>query len=231
VNLYEPGAEDYARAYDAARRAITELVGGLDPRRSAVVVPACPAWSVHDCVAHLSGLAEDLAAGRGPTGDTQAWVDEGVATRRTAATGELLERWADAAPEFLGRFGATPGALAGLTDDVVAHEHDLAAALGTIGDRAADRVTVGLSSRRRMIEGDLAAHGLGAVALVAPEHTWRFGEGDPDVELRATVFELYRLTGGRRSRAQLLASDHDGDLERYVPGLVHLPLPERDLDG
>ena len=71
--------------------------------------------------------------------------------------------------------------------------------------------------------------GLAAVDLVTPERTWRYGEGDVELTVRGSAFELFRLTGGRRSLAQLLASDHDGDMARYAPGLVHNPLPVTDI--
>jgi hypothetical protein len=49
------------------------------------------------------------------------------------------------------------------------------------------------------------------------------------VALSTTPFELMRLLGSRRSRAQVLAAPWDGDVEPFVSALAHMPLPERDI--
>jgi len=47
--------------------------------------------------------------------------------------------------------------------------------------------------------------------------------------LETTPFELMRLLGSRRSRAQILAAPWHGDVEPFLPALAHMPLPDRDV--
>jgi hypothetical protein len=65
--------------------------------------------------------------------------------------------------------------------------------------------------------------------LRAGEREWVVGDGDPTVSLTTTPFELMRLLGSRRSRAQIFAAPWDGDVEPFLPALTHMPLPERDI--
>ena len=52
-----------AAEYRASRERMSVLIGstGADERR--LVVQACPAWSVHDLISHVTGIAVDLSAG------------------------------------------------------------------------------------------------------------------------------------------------------------------------
>ena len=43
------------------------------------------------------------------------------------------------------------------------------------------------------------------------------GEGDPAATVTADRFELVRMFGGRRSRAQILAASWSGDPTPYLP--------------
>jgi hypothetical protein len=65
--------------------------------------------------------------------------------------------------------------------------------------------------------------------LRAGDREWTLGEGEPTVSLTTTPFELMRLLGSRRSRRQILAAPWEGDVEPFLPGLTHMPLPERDI--
>src|SRR5438874_1252993 len=48
--------------YADGRGRISDLVSGLG-EEAAAPVPACPQWSVHDVVAHVTGVCADILAG------------------------------------------------------------------------------------------------------------------------------------------------------------------------
>lgn len=81
-----------------------------------------------------------------------------------------------------------------------------------------------------LLARDLAAHGLPAVRITSGGHTWDVGEGEPGLAVELVPFELIRVLGSRRSEVQLRKLAWHGDLDRYLPALAHLPLPDRDID-
>ena len=58
--------------------------------------------------------------------------------------------------------------------------------------------------------------------------TWS-ATATPELTLTATPFEALRLLGSRRTIEQVRAADFEGDLDRYLPGLLHMDLPVDDL--
>jgi len=57
---------DLAAAYFETQQHVADLVRDLPNAELATMVPASPAWSVKDVVAHVTGVAVDAAAGRIP---------------------------------------------------------------------------------------------------------------------------------------------------------------------
>ena len=49
-------APDYADEYAAARASVRSLLADADDDMAHLVVPSCPAWTVHDLCAHLVGV-------------------------------------------------------------------------------------------------------------------------------------------------------------------------------
>lgn len=95
-----------ARAYQDGRRRVTALLAELDERRLATRVPACPAWTVRDLLAHLVGVAADTAGGDGffagaplawqqppLAAARERWTAGHVDTRRSADGPALLREW------------------------------------------------------------------------------------------------------------------------------------------
>jgi uncharacterized protein (TIGR03083 family) len=229
-----PTPADHAAAYRGARERITDLVTGISPAQAALVVPSCPDWTVQQLCCHLAGVCADLVGRRGPTGDTQAWVDGQVAERAGRSVEELMTEWASVSPAFEELIERKPAGFAGLAYDVIVHEHDLRATLGRPGDRShADVVTV-METQRALLGRDLTAHGLPAVELRADGMTWIAGEGTPGLVLDLGdrpdgTWHLLRILGSRRSRAQLATEPWQGDWEAFIDGLAHMPLPASDL--
>jgi uncharacterized protein (TIGR03083 family) len=220
---------DWVGEYRAARGRITELAAGLDAGELATTVPACPAWTVHDTIAHVAGIAVAVTSGDFPSGDQQAWLDGLVDKRRGRPTADVIAEWndaADATDAFLTNMGAAGGQM---VYDVVAHEHDIRQALGRPGARDTSGVVASAEAMSRILEADLAKAGLPAVRITSAGRTWDVGEGDPALSIELEPFELIRALGSRRSEQQLRALPWDGDLDRYLPALAHHPFPVNDL--
>jgi uncharacterized protein (TIGR03083 family) len=208
--------------YRAARERVTALV--LDhPEGDRAPAPAPPGWCVHDLVAHLTGVAEDLVARRLPTGGpTPEWTGGHVARGAGVSTAELLETWAEgssAVEEFLAKRSVWPVVL-----DVGAHEHDIRGALGNTGARDSDVVRTGASVLLRglRVPRPLVVRTEAEEVRVGPE------DGEP-VVLTTTVFEAFRWRLGRRSRRQLAAMDWSGDPEPYLDSLCVFGPAEDDV--
>src|SRR3954453_15894833 len=78
-----------------------------------VPVPACSGWRVRDVIAHLSGLATDIASGTLDGAATDAWTAAQVDARRDLSLDDLLAESDDVGPrlaalldDFPGRYGA-----------------------------------------------------------------------------------------------------------------------------
>lgn len=73
---------DLAGAYAEARGRLQNLLAGLDQAALAARVPACPAWTVLDVLAHLAGVAADVVNGTYFYGAADAWRDVRLAAAR-----------------------------------------------------------------------------------------------------------------------------------------------------
>lgn len=167
--------------------------------------PATPGWAVRDLVAHLTGVAEDLTAGRIPSGGpSEEWTAGHVARGRDVPVPELLEKWAASS-------GAVEQALAAravwpIVLDVGAHEQDARGAVGDTGARDSRVVRIGAKVLLGSLQvpQPLIVRTEDLEVRVGPE------EGEP-VTLTTTTFEAFRWRLGRRSPAQLAAMDWSAD--------------------
>lgn len=221
--------ERLADEYRMSRHRMAALIDAVSTGAHALVVHACPAWSVHDLISHVTGIAVDLGAGRAPSGDPQSWVDRQVDERRSRPTGEVLSEWATASARFEPMIADSPKAFWGLVYDLIVHEFDLRNALGDRDARDIEAVRVAAELGLRLVKGDLRKAGLGSLLVEMEGEPIRVGDGEVGLTLRATPFECLRLLGSRRTRAELEAADFDGDLDRYLTALVHMDLPVQSL--
>jgi len=63
-------------------------------------VPTCPERSVHDVVAHLGRVVDDVGVGRLDGVATEAWTRAQVDARRGEPIAALVQAWDAAAPAF-----------------------------------------------------------------------------------------------------------------------------------
>jgi uncharacterized protein (TIGR03083 family) len=218
-----------AGEYGAARARVRALLENIDEDAAQRRVPACPAWTVADLVAHLAGLAVGYGGGRGPEGDRQVWLEGLVTARRGAPVEALLEEWEGAGGPMEQAIGADPQRLWPLVYDVIAHDHDLRNALGRPGERDGEAITLGLRLGLRITARDLAQHDLPAVRVHCGGEALVAGDEPVGLTLEASTFESFRLLGSRRTLAEMREAAFTGDLERYLPGLVHMQLPVESL--
>lgn len=238
---------DLAGAYEDAQKRMTVIAQGLTPEQIDQRVPACPAWTVHDLVAHVTSIASDLSAGRFPPDLNitlvwdpviaqlrESWIEAALEARRALALDEVLDEWSDATATLLEMIRGTRPMPAGapplvewvVVTDLGVHLHDLHGALGSTGDR--DALATGLSLRS-YVEGmkwRAALDHLPPLRIVAGTREWIVGEGDPVATVSADPFELSRAVAGRRHPDQLRAYDWSGDPEPFL-GLFY-PYGVRD---
>ncbi len=207
------------------------------PSAADTAVPACPGWHVRDVLAHVAGLAQDAADGTVPPLDLlEQWRDDTVAAGRDAMTAAQVRRAGSAGVAQLSaswrsvmvRLGPmlrgevafsdpAPVAMgAVLVTDLVVHDQDVRGALGL--DHAPDgpATALALATYGFGVDYRIRQLGLPALALRAGGRERVLGEGPPGATVSAERFELVRALAGRRSRAQILGLDWDGDPEPYL---------------
>ncbi|MFD9698997.1 maleylpyruvate isomerase N-terminal domain-containing protein [Lentzea sp. NPDC059081] len=177
----------FEEIYREARQRVIGLTMGLSAEELARTVPACPEWTVHQVIAHLSGEASDLVSGRMEGAPSDEWTARHVAERADVPADDLLEQWnvfGDKIAELMPRLPYQ------LALDAITHEADLRAALGR--ERLPDSVwqpTLVWMAPRRLPSVTVKTE-LGAI-------------GDGPITLEVDGYELWRAFFGRRSRRQM----------------------------
>ena len=224
-----------AEAYAESVSAISAITVSLDPARLLIRVPACPAWTVRDLLAHLAGVAADTVDGRFPRIDPhgtwaerQALVErhgaDQICRRQGMTVGEVIDEWRSYLPRLLAMLrgdqplpaGSVPSQALVIVSDIGAHNQDLRGALVLPGDRDSAAVVLGLY---RYVEGlgrRVTAAGLPAVRLRTQHSDYHAGAGPWSVGVTASEWELFRALGSRRSRSQIRALDWSGDPSPYL---------------
>lgn len=206
-------ASDLGRLYRDARARIAGLVADADP---ATPVPATPAWTVHDVVAHLRGVVQDGLAGNMAGAPGDAWTGAQVERGRDVSIAELIAAWGEQAPGFEAFLSSPAGVnVMAAVVDVLTHECDLRGALyvdGGLDDEAARFAFDALAGSvlRRADEA-----GLPPLRITTPEGDAVGPEGAA-VQLRVQRYELVRAVLGRRCPAQVAAYDWSGDPAPYL---------------
>lgn len=205
--------DDPYQLYTTERHRLVEQLRHLTPAQVGTTVPACPAWTVKDVVAHLSGLvAETLARVPPPRGSDEATARQ-VGDRADSTLVQILHEW-ETNTTALGPLARTdPVYTMALTSDLVVHGHDIAEALGLPIDRrsratvmAADRY-LALLQERAAEQLDLALTvNLVGVGVRAAHH-----EMVTAVRLDVDPFTFLRCVTGRRTRAEVEALAWSGD--------------------
>lgn len=227
-----------AGAYRSVQARIADIAARAEPDTR---VPACPAWTIRDLVAHLTGLAADVADGNLTGWGGDAWTARQIADRAAMDIEALLVEWAEHTGELdsiledpatvaemdtfetaaVGRqpVATLPGAVLG---DAVIHEHDLRGALADRNARTSAELIGALDGMIRGMRRSFPRAGLPTLRVVAVDvgMEWLMGLDAPSAELRATAFELFRAVSGRRTRYEIARLDWAGDPEAFLDHLV-----------
>ena len=202
-----------------------------------LTVPACPAWTIRQTVAHLAGVADDIISFNMEAKGTNQWTGAQVDRFGDFSIDELLDLWGQAIDPVVELLGLAPQQSAcQLVFDALTHEHDIRGALGEPGSRTGDlAVEVALAFMTTSYD-QMARHSrLPAVRLTTPT----IGAvllGDPNTELDQLAldvsdFEYLRAFGGRRSTRQVMALPWYGDPTKLVSacGNDSIRPPDDDL--
>ncbi|WP_375491316.1 maleylpyruvate isomerase N-terminal domain-containing protein [uncultured Jatrophihabitans sp.] len=210
-----------------SQQRVIALVEDLSAEQAATVVPATPAWTVHDLLAHMIGLDADVVAGDEPDDHNDAWTQRQVDARAEHDIAALLDEWRGLTEPITAWMAANNGRPMG---DVLIHEQDLRGALGVSGAQDTDGM---LAMRERMVGGFAdAVRELPPIAFVGDRWTWlsRGELAGAQTLLRASDFDLTRALMSRRSERQLRSWTERGDVGPYLDAFRALgDLPTADL--
>lgn len=218
---------DAGEAYRHVYRRIDTLIRGRADVAD-LTVPACPAWTIHQTIAHQAGLAQDIVSLNVENKGADSWTQAQVERLEGLGIDELLDLWEGLIGPVITRLALAPQASAcQLVFDALTHEHDIRGALSEPGSRASDltfEVALGFSAT--MGDQFIRQAGLPSLQLITPT-MGAVQLGDPhtapdQIALNISDFEALRALGGRRSVRQLLALPWQGDPTHLMPVFTDL---------
>lgn len=202
---------DFGAFYGAARRRLTALVSEQGVVLE-LMVPATPAWRVHDVVAHLAGVATDAINRNVEGAPGEAWTAAQVARGRDRTLAELLtdwEKYGTMLQEFLSSPAGAP--VSNVVMDVHSHEADVRHALGLPFDMPSDFLGWSMGRIRGGFHASVAEAGL------------------PPVTINVTDAELFRARLGRRTGGEVCAYDWSADPTPYLDTFFIFGPAERSI--
>jgi len=195
--------------YAAMRAEMIELVRSLSESEAATVVPDCPAWTVRDVVAHVTGVNTDVVDGSVTQLGTDEWTDHQVASRAQMSMAEVCDEWERFAPKTTAFMTDDPFMGVRIGADLVTHIHDVLDALGRSDEGLAVAAREGVGVRSALSRyGPFFCERAGSASLpvvhvtVAPDvignQNWKSGDEAPAATLSASAFDLVRAFTGWR---------------------------------
>ncbi|MDQ4144785.1 MAG: maleylpyruvate isomerase family mycothiol-dependent enzyme [Actinomycetota bacterium] len=222
---------EFSEAYRQARNRIGELALGLSDEERALSVPACPAWTTKDLVAHVAGIAADMLQGNVAAAGSQEWTEAQIATRRDRSLSDIVAEWDETGPQVEGALEFIHPAAAGATvGDLVTHEHDLRGAIGRPGSRDSEGVSLALDTYVRWLGRRIREAGLPTLEVGSDGRSWRAGKEEPAGSVSGAPFDLLRSLTGRRTTGEIRELDWSVDPTPYLDVFSAYGLPERSLD-
>ncbi len=221
---------DPAAMYQRERHDFVSFLSRLTSPEVGTTVPATPAWSVHDVLAHLVGITADLNAQRFGSSNSDAWTAQQIETRYLDSVEALADEWEREGPTFeagLRVFGYDFGAH--YLGDLLQHVSDVHAALGRCPRRDDLAVAVALDFYLGSFEETLEQLDVGAVDINVGDEHWRLGREPLRATVTAERYELFRSLGGRRTLDEIRALSWAGDREAIVGVVSRYPVPAGSL--
>lgn len=163
---------DLGVLYRAARERISGLVTapGID---GSLPVPATPDWTLHDVVAHVSGVAVDGTSGNMAGAPGDEWTAAQVARNIGRPIEEMVAEWGQVGPLMEGFLSSPSGTMASAAImDIHTHEADLRHALGLPAAVPASFLDWAGPAMRSGFAEAVAGAGLAPVAVQASDFEW-----------------------------------------------------------
>ncbi|MET0579170.1 MAG: maleylpyruvate isomerase family mycothiol-dependent enzyme [Ilumatobacteraceae bacterium] len=209
-----------ADRYVATQDRVVELVAGLDDHER---VAATPEWSLHDLLAHVVGVADDVASGRVDGYASADWTHRQVGRGAGRSREELMSDWADSTarlvPVLCDPVGRGLDASFGVRPllDLLAHEQDIRESNGLAATLDPADWEVVANRRRDVLHHDVTAAQLPALQIRTPEgDSWCVGSGDPSATVLVARQDLWRSLEGRRPREVVRSFDWSADPAPYL---------------
>lgn len=192
--------------YRESRGRVVDIVSSLGDEALTRTVAATPKWSARDVLAHLTGAAEDFSTGNVDGAGGEAWTAAQVERVDGKSISELADTWNRVVDTTVGALDSKQLPLFSLWD-VLTHEADLREThrLGRLDDAVVDDAVTPLWSMFAK-----RYPGTGRLDVQAGERTLSMGEGEPELALTITPYELFRGMLSRRSRSQMTAWEWQG---------------------
>lgn len=219
---------DFPAIYRSTRERLSSVVVELDGETLRTPVPATPLWTVQDVIAHVTGVASDIVAGRMDGAVSDAWTQRQVDERRGRSVDEIVEEWAEFGLLVESMLDDVGPPMSATVMDVWMHEQDVYGALQTPGHRGGEGLRLCLRAANA-IGPRLDAASLPALHLHTDGYDRVVGTGQPGVAVGGDAFEIARALFGRRSLRQIAAFNWTGDPAPYLQHFSVFESRETDL--
>lgn len=223
-----PSGQEMLQALLVSARRVIAIARQVGEQRADVRVPACPAWSVRNLLAHVTSVAKLTALDLPWGDDPQVTIDREVAERASTPMVEIADEWDAVLPileDKLAGNGPVP-----LVVDLVTHEHDLRAALGPDFRDHSAGLPEALSA---MVQWVRYMDMVGNPGILLKTPTSQAVLGGPEIGCEVELpddWELLRVLGVRRSKEQLRAYPQKGDQAILFAATGRYPHPEVPLE-
>ena len=218
---------DLAAIYRTARERLRRPGASLDATGSSPrTVPTCPAWTVQDTYAHLTGLAADVVGGGDEVpGQSMPPPHARSATRRGHSIDELCDEWQATVPTWSAH-RLTTACGCSLAIDAWTHDQDIHNALGLVSGRTGPGLELTMIARVAAQANDPGA-GAGAVPRRdGIDHDWLIGDDRARPPRSASApTSSHAWSRHAAAVAQMRSYDWEGDPEPYLAMHPHLRPP------
>jgi uncharacterized protein (TIGR03083 family) len=218
-----------AEIYASCRTTLVDLAAALTPEQMEARLAATPPWTVVDGYRHLTGVCADVLDGTARGGPTPEWTAAQIAARAERSLSEVVAEWVGRAPDLEAQIDAGGMAMGFCVLDVWVHGVDISAAVGRPGDRNDPRLPGLIDLALGAFGPFYTGKGGPALRLVIDGEERSLGEGDAEISLTTSAYELMRMIFGRRSEAQIAAADWSGDSDAARANLHLFDTPPTDL--
>lgn len=216
---------DHSTYEDLYRESRDQICTLVTPDNEHMMVPACPEWSLHDLVSHLTGLAEDFASDNLEGVGGKVWTAAQVERYREADLATIYAKWREATDLLAEKIKPMGRNFLG---DIVVHEFDIRGVLGNTDARDSRRMAESLDQFIYWTDVRFRKENIPALNLRFDGKEATLGEGDATCTLETSAFELFRALAGRRSSAQVRGYQWSTDGTLWVDKLA--PFGNRDTD-